>query len=490
MKKICGICIGILLSVSLFSHAAFAGNRSRLSNDQAIAEKYALLEPITKDDRILILAPHPDDEIIGCAGVIQKAVAVGAPVRIAYLTNGDANQLAFIVYEKRLTFLPGEFVHMGEVRRKEAIAAVKMLGLSEKDLIFFGYPDFGTFAIMHYYWDTKKPYRSLLSRQTKVPYKNNYSYNKPYVAENILQDLVNVLLDFQPTKVFVTHPADSNGDHRAYYLFFQAALNEIGDQIAQPKVYSYLVHCVGWPLPRHYHPEYPLISPVQLRDSEIIWQRLPLTAEEIEKKHKAVLCNKSQTSSSAFYLLSFVRSNELFGSYPNVVLFPPPGKLSEEKKEPGLWDKALSFLGMSKLLSEPKVEIPGSSDTMVAQAQGSVSYGIADEYLFIRIQKNEERLRRLRGVIYLFGASDRVAFPQMPKITVFIRNDTCRVLDKRKVIKDNGVRIELKGKEMLVKVPISLLGNPTKIWASVKTFSGINAVDISAFRAIIIDGGK
>ena len=67
--------------------------------DQPIQEQKAgVLEPFSKTDRVLILAPHPDDEAIGCAGVIQQAVSSGAQVRIAYLTNGDHNQVAFMVY--------------------------------------------------------------------------------------------------------------------------------------------------------------------------------------------------------------------------------------------------------------------------------------------------------------------------------------------------------------------------------------------------------
>ncbi|MEJ2568618.1 MAG: PIG-L family deacetylase, partial [candidate division WOR-3 bacterium] len=29
---------------------------------------------LEEDDRILVLAPHPDDEVLGCGGIIQKAV--------------------------------------------------------------------------------------------------------------------------------------------------------------------------------------------------------------------------------------------------------------------------------------------------------------------------------------------------------------------------------------------------------------------------------
>ena len=54
---------------------------------------------LTEQDKVLILAPHPDDEAIGTAGVIQKAVQLGSPLKILYLTHGDNNELAFWAYE-------------------------------------------------------------------------------------------------------------------------------------------------------------------------------------------------------------------------------------------------------------------------------------------------------------------------------------------------------------------------------------------------------
>jgi LmbE family N-acetylglucosaminyl deacetylase len=38
--------------------------------------------------RILVLIPHPDDEVVGCAAAISRAVAAGARVFGLYLTTG------------------------------------------------------------------------------------------------------------------------------------------------------------------------------------------------------------------------------------------------------------------------------------------------------------------------------------------------------------------------------------------------------------------
>jgi LmbE family N-acetylglucosaminyl deacetylase len=37
----------------------------------------------------LVLAPHFDDEVLGCGGLIRKLVAAGAPVQVLFLTDGS-----------------------------------------------------------------------------------------------------------------------------------------------------------------------------------------------------------------------------------------------------------------------------------------------------------------------------------------------------------------------------------------------------------------
>lgn len=44
--------------------------------------------------RILILAPHPDDETLGCGGLVSKAKSAGAEVYVQFLTVGDTQDLS------------------------------------------------------------------------------------------------------------------------------------------------------------------------------------------------------------------------------------------------------------------------------------------------------------------------------------------------------------------------------------------------------------
>ena len=47
--------------------------------------------PAPAGKRVLVLAPHPDDEMIGPGGTVIQAVAAGCAVRVLYLTSGGAN---------------------------------------------------------------------------------------------------------------------------------------------------------------------------------------------------------------------------------------------------------------------------------------------------------------------------------------------------------------------------------------------------------------
>lgn len=441
----------------------------------AQAQALKSIEPITSQDRILILAPHPDDEAIGCAGIIQQALDVGAKVKVAYLTNGDHNQLAFIVYEKRLTLRTGEFIHMGQVRRSEAVKAMKLLGLSENDLVFLGYPDFGTFTIFCKFWEAKKPYKSLLTRISSVPYKENLSFGAPYKGEFVLNDIKSVISTYRPNKIFVSHPSDTNLDHRALYLYLRVALRDLSNELPAPKIYPYLVHCVGWPMPRRYHPELLLNPPRQFLDSDIDWVEFKLTTEQLNKKHEAILCYNSQTRSSAFYLLSFARGNELFGDYSGIEL----------KKQISLKEQGVMFFGFSNMFANSEKGISGTLESLI-ENKGRVSYAVVDDFILIRVDKARELSSRFSIMLYLFGYSNTKPFSSMPKIRIITKRDKFKVFDGAKMINPEGILLEFNSNVLLLKVPLKILGNPQSLLTCVKSHRGVLPVDVTGFRRIDI----
>ena len=152
-----------------------------------LAAEQALPISFTVKDRVLVIAPHPDDESIGVGGTLQQAIKAGAKVKVCLLTNGENNEFAFIVYERRIVLKPKEFLRLGEVRRKETLDAMRLIGVAPEDVVSLGYPDYGTMEVFQKYWGEMKPFRSMLSRVNKVPYAESLSPDSPYVGESVPQ---------------------------------------------------------------------------------------------------------------------------------------------------------------------------------------------------------------------------------------------------------------------------------------------------------------
>src|SRR5580658_287426 len=74
---------------------------------------------------VLVLAPHMDDEVIGCGGTLHCHVQAGAKVTVAYLTDGRAGDPSLA---------PDQISKMAEERKNESRRATELLGIS--DLIF------------------------------------------------------------------------------------------------------------------------------------------------------------------------------------------------------------------------------------------------------------------------------------------------------------------------------------------------------------------
>ncbi|PKM75986.1 MAG: hypothetical protein CVU90_14880 [Firmicutes bacterium HGW-Firmicutes-15] len=115
-------------------------------------------------EKILVFAPHPDDDIIGCGGSIAKHIQQGNQVSIVYLTSGEAGSLQYSS-EKLI-----------QIREEEARRAAGSLGVT--DLTCFRNPD------------------------------GYLEYNK----EN-LNRIVAIIRSKKPTLVYMPHNHDSVPDH-------------------------------------------------------------------------------------------------------------------------------------------------------------------------------------------------------------------------------------------------------------------------------------
>ena len=118
---------------------------------------------------ILILAAHPDDEVLGCGGTIAKLSAEGATIHVAFLADGVFSRSGEqAIQQSELS-----------IRRTAARNACAILGV--KSISFGDFPDnrMDTIALL----DITKSLESLIS-------------------------------EHQPDTVFTHHAGDLNIDHR------------------------------------------------------------------------------------------------------------------------------------------------------------------------------------------------------------------------------------------------------------------------------------
>ncbi|MCX6030033.1 MAG: PIG-L family deacetylase [Chloroflexi bacterium] len=419
-------------------------------------------------DRILILAPHPDDETIACGGVIQKAIAMGLPVRVVFLTYGDNNEWSFALYRRRPELLPGQVEAMGLVRHDEALAAAGVLGLRPEQLTFLGYPDFGTLRVWTSHWGAQPPLRSMLTRVTQVPYANAYRPGAAYKGEEVLADLETILKDFQPTKVFLSHPADHNPDHLALYTFTRVALWDLG---MTPELYPYLVHAPPWPEPRGQAPARPLAPPASLTGA-VSWWTSPLSSEEIGRKLIALEAHRTQYEANPRYLPSFIRANELFGDFPETTLHAESADIGLVAGEPGTE-------APEELTDAERAAFVGLEWHTVRRAGNA---------LVLSVALSKPLAEGVALSAYLFGYRPDKPFAAMPKIRVKVGTLSQVVYDQDRALGDTGVQVSRDAHDIVLRVPLALLGDPDRALVYARTYLGDLPLDSAAWRVLDLPG--
>jgi LmbE family N-acetylglucosaminyl deacetylase len=266
--------------------------------------RYPIVAAAGPRDRVLIVAPHIDDEVIGAGGYAGDAIRNGAQVYVVFLTAGDCNRFSASILHRTLEPTANNYLEVGRTRIIEARAAMARLGVAPDHYFILGYPDGGLRAIF------ENPTTIVRSRSTgerSVPYSDALSPGSPYSMEHLASDLRRVVDLAAPTVVVAPVPFDMHPDHSAAADMTDMVL---ADSHRTPKRLGYLIHTSRIPKSFVWFPERSLAPPPRFEN--YAWATYPLTPRMQKEKDAVLLLYKSQRPYVFLLRNAYIRKNELF----------------------------------------------------------------------------------------------------------------------------------------------------------------------------------
>jgi LmbE family N-acetylglucosaminyl deacetylase len=190
----------------------------------------------------LIIAPHPDDESLGCGGLIALLARAKLPVRIAVVSDGSASHPGSSEYPPR---------ELGELREAETLSAVGCLGLEPGQVTF------------------------LRMRDTLVPSPESPDF------PDAVDSLRSVIEQVTPDTILLPWRRDPHSDHRATWHICMHATCAVDPR---PRMIEYPVWI--WDL------GVPSDTPAE---GEMTGWRLDVSGV-LEQKRSAIDAHRSQTT--------------------------------------------------------------------------------------------------------------------------------------------------------------------------------------------------
>jgi LmbE family N-acetylglucosaminyl deacetylase len=292
-----------------------------------IAKSSAFAQPSpSHPESVVVFAPHPDDEVIGCAGIIQQARARGARVTVVDITSGDGFPAAAagVTHKKVDQVGPDDFFALSRLRQNQSRNALEILGGKPDDLIILGYAD-GELGNLYESKDDRVIRQEYTKKnETYALIQTDYHTSlhgkpAPYKRSSVFGDLVELLNTLQPTEIYVTDGTDGHIDHRAAFWFVRDAAKQVGYKGA---FYTFLVHGLpAWPFPPGVTPKQPFESRKvngEVAPRGLPWpppRRVPLTLEQAERKLKSIRAHDIPVVGMPEHqseMESFVKSEEVF----------------------------------------------------------------------------------------------------------------------------------------------------------------------------------
>ncbi|WP_407307309.1 PIG-L deacetylase family protein [Acinetobacter sp.] len=183
--------------------------------------------------RVLIIAPHPDDEILGCAGLLQQLAELKRDIVLVSVTNGTQSHPDSQLYTPH---------QLNTIRPAETHAALDVLGISHA---------------------VKRIALNLMDGEITAQQDWLYKALRKLISSDDI--------------LVCTFDKDGHPDHEA--------TGKVAQQLASEShliCYQVLIWAWHWAAPD---------------DRRIPWQnalKLELTPQQLQDKNKAILCFKSQ----------------------------------------------------------------------------------------------------------------------------------------------------------------------------------------------------
>lgn len=292
-------CLAVLLAAALAAQAARG-------------DVPALVLDISSSTRLLVIAPHPDDEALGAAGLMAKVRGSGGEVAVALLTSGDAFPEAVWSAERIRNPKPADYRNLGVIREKESRAALAALGVAPGRITFLGFPDEGVCLLASAYLsERQRAFESPYTDRTRPPPSERVIRDARYRGADVRREIERVAAAFRPTLIAMPHAEDNHPDHCATHIFASEAVAALrAGPLADTRVLHYLIHFNGWPAGSGTASA--LQPPADFPPNEGRWVTLPLTAAEAAAKERALLTYRSQVELMEPFMRAFARSNELY----------------------------------------------------------------------------------------------------------------------------------------------------------------------------------
>jgi LmbE family N-acetylglucosaminyl deacetylase len=143
---------------------------------------------LNKMNKVLVISPHPDDEILGCGGTIKKLISRGLEVNVLIVTRGKKGMYS----DEKIKNV-----------RQEALNAHSQLGVTLTRFLDFPAPDLDLVSV-----------------------------------SELSLAISDVISELTPDTIFVPHRGDIHHDHKAVFAAALVAARPVKNCVVK-RIYSY-----------------------------------------------------------------------------------------------------------------------------------------------------------------------------------------------------------------------------------------------------------